>query len=138
MCRIRYKEKREQDRCKRQNRNKKKVADKRSGIKLCYRGVKLAIEDALGIRWWPDRYAKNAGPKLTKRGFTRLTVSNVRDAPAGSVCVFDPPARRSGGGGHIEIKGTDGNYYSDFNQGGESAQDWNYRLKGCYAPPSEK
>lgn len=72
-------------------------------------------------------HAKVAGKELLKRGFRKLKTLNPRKAPAGAVIVYRHPTRRSHPG-HIEIKGSDGKFYSDFQQG-RPATEWRSRRK---------
>jgi hypothetical protein len=78
--------------------------------KRCWRYVKRALVEANVVDSYPEGIAaKNAGSELTQHfGFTKLAISNPKDAPVGAILVYGGK-----GYGHVEFRTEDG-YVSDF------------------------
>jgi hypothetical protein len=114
--------------------NVKDSVEGTGSLKLCYRGVK----EMLGRLYGPEvreklvgAYAKNAANDFNKLGkyFTKVKINSEEAKTTGTVCIL------SGGRyGHIEMLGSDGNYYSDFNQGPRSVAGGRYKKTACYVP----
>jgi len=82
----------------------------------CYNYVKngiMANGCVTNEQWFAnagtDTSAKDAGPALTSRGFSKLNITDPEKAPPGAVIVYS-----GGKDGHIEMKTSDGGYVSDF------------------------
>lgn len=81
----------------------------------CYMVTKFILRDCGAV---PVKlsgvYAKDAGPQLQRYGYRRLSTTNPRQAPVGSVIVYGVSAGCRGRAGHIEIKADTNSYVSDF------------------------
>jgi hypothetical protein len=96
--------------------------------KLCWRYVKRALVAANVVDSYPDGIsAKHAGRELTQHhGFTKLNISNPKDAPVGAILVYGGK-----GYGHVEFRTEDG-YVSDFKTSSPSRRP----LTGVYVKTS--
>jgi hypothetical protein len=103
-------------------------------MRLCYRGVKEMLERLYGPEVREklvSKFAKNAGNDFNnlKQYFTKVKPSSAEAKTVGTVCVLNGNKY-----GHIEMLGSDGNYYSDFNQGPRSIAGRTYTKLACYVP----
>ena len=72
----------------------------------CWAGVKTALVKSGMVGQYPGSvHAYQAGSDLERNGFTRMNITDPRQAPNGAVIVYGRTATHTSG--HIEIKSTD-------------------------------
>jgi hypothetical protein len=82
---------------------------------LCYKGVKhLLLECGSSSSYLSGGEAKHAGDPLMAQGFTKLETKDPRQAPLGSVIVYDNACSATHTAGHIEVKISETKWVSDF------------------------